>query len=101
MQGIPLIELRVDVAATETYFLASSTVAGESEGSKVLRIRSGRYLDRVEKRGGTWRISNRTVIQDWSKAFDISAAEAAAPSFRAGQQGTDDFVYSLLGSLPA
>jgi hypothetical protein len=26
----------------------------------------GRYFDRLEKRGGIWRIAKRTVIMDWN-----------------------------------
>lgn len=97
--GMPLIELRGDVAAGETYFLATSSIAGENEGDKILRMRSGRYLDRIEKRDGTWRISVRTVIEDWSKSFEVPAG-SANPAFRPGQQGQQDFLYTLLSELP-
>jgi hypothetical protein len=26
----------------------------------------GRYVDRLEKRGGEWRIAKRTVVMDWN-----------------------------------
>lgn len=98
--GNQLVELRGDIAASETYFIGSSVVAGENAGDRLLRMRAGRYVDRIEKRDGSWRIKARTVVEDWSKMLDIPAAAAAA-AFRPGKQGKEDFLYTLLGSLPA
>lgn len=32
---------------------------------------SSRYLDRVERRGGEWRIAHRTLVQDWKQLADV------------------------------
>jgi len=32
----------------------------------------GRYLDRLEKRGGDWRIAQRTMLYDWYHDFGVS-----------------------------
>jgi hypothetical protein len=32
----------------------------------------GRYLDRLEKRGGEWRIAGRTMLYDWFRDFGVS-----------------------------
>lgn len=36
-----------------------------SEGARLERIVGGRYLDRHQKRGGEWRILERTLVIDW------------------------------------
>src|SRR3546814_10686384 len=32
----------------------------------------GRYLDRMEKRDGEWRIAQRTMLYDWYQDFGVS-----------------------------
>jgi len=32
---------------------------------------SSRYLDRMEKRDGEWRIAHRTLIQDWKQIVEV------------------------------
>lgn len=61
--GTQIVEIDGDVANTETYTLAfvrqprSDGADGEEE--VFLRVR---YLDRVEKRDGVWRIAHRRVV---------------------------------------
>lgn len=81
------MELEGDVAYTEAYLLAYHRVKGSTE-----RIRDifgptylaqlgidpgqagpqdffygGRYVDKLEKRDGEWRIRRRTVVMDWNQ----------------------------------
>ena len=43
----------------------------------------GRYLDRMERRGGQWRIADRTMLYDWSqdigRSIDWSQGLMGAP----------------------
>ena len=43
----------------------------------------GRYLDRLEKRGGKWRIGARTMLydwyQDWGRSIDWSQGVMGLP----------------------
>lgn len=57
-----LIELHGDVAAVESSFLALQSGATKPTLETFL---CGRYLDRFERRGGEWRIADRTVVYDW------------------------------------
>lgn len=57
-----LIELHGDLAAVESSFLALQTTAAAPAQATFL---CGRYLDRFERRGGEWRIADRTVVYDW------------------------------------
>ena len=59
-----------DVAVVETYFITSHTLGPEARaaygaggGSDAVQFSQfGRYLDRVERRGGPWRIADRVVV---------------------------------------
>lgn len=54
-------ELSGDVAHAETYFM----FAGMNRKGNPLVLNGGRYLDRLEKRDGEWRIAYRTLVRDW------------------------------------
>jgi hypothetical protein len=54
-------DLDGDVAHTETYYLFVGRNRDESNW-----IAGGRYIDRLEKRDGEWRISLRTNAIEWS-----------------------------------
>lgn len=54
-------DLDGDVAHTETYFMFA---AMNREGVPLI-LNGGRYLDRLEKRAGEWRIAYRTCIREW------------------------------------
>lgn len=57
------IELDGDVAHSECYYLF---VAKNRDGS--LTLAGGRYIDRLERRGGAWRIALRTNVIEWASA---------------------------------
>jgi hypothetical protein len=42
---------------------------GEEQRDTII---GGRYLDRIEKRGGEWRIAKRTMLYDWFQDFGVS-----------------------------
>lgn len=54
-------EIDGDVAHSETYYLFAARNRDESNW-----IAGGRYIDRLERRGGTWRIALRTNAIEWS-----------------------------------
>ena len=65
--GQSLTDLRGDIALVETHVTAYHRVnMGEAERDTVI---GGRYLDRMEKRGGDWRIAQRTMLYDWHQDF--------------------------------
>jgi hypothetical protein len=72
MLGNPWIVLQSRNAKVETYMTAYHRVRS---ASGVLRdsIISGRYLDRMEKRRGEWRILKRAVVVDWFRQYPDSA----------------------------
>lgn len=61
--GQSLIDLKGGAALVETHVVAYHRLnTGEEERDTVI---GGRYLDRIEKRGGEWRIAQRTMLYDW------------------------------------
>jgi hypothetical protein len=68
--GQSLIELQGDLARAETHVTAYHRVKmGEEERDIVI---SGRYLDRLQKRGVEWRIEQRTMLYDWLQDLGVS-----------------------------
>ena len=65
-----LVEIDGDVATAETYFLVLSRRGGEDTVGLV----GGRYLDRLERRRGDWRIALRVVV------IDLGADAPARPA---------------------
>ena len=85
--GNMLIEFAAeDVALVESYvrtiqqYPASakgqlSQLTGGASGSPdraVDMFTSSRYLDRMEKRDGIWKIAHRTLIQDWKQLVEVT-----------------------------
>ena len=69
--GQSVIELHGDVARSETQVISYHRVKmGMEERDTII---GGRYLDRMEKRGGEWRIAQRTLVVDWTARADITS----------------------------
>lgn len=96
-----LIELKGDVAAVESYFLAFQ--AGRDPGGQPLEtLLCGRYVDRFERRGAEWRVAARTVVYDWIRQtplVDDQAPETFGLRQPTGGHKPDDPVYDLLAGL--
>ncbi|MGI4816194.1 MAG: nuclear transport factor 2 family protein [Janthinobacterium lividum] len=73
-----------DAALVETYVrtvqrypaeasAALSQLASGQEGPPTARdlLTCSRYVDRFERRNGEWRISRRTLVQDWKQVVDV------------------------------
>jgi hypothetical protein len=55
------VDIDGDVAHSEIYFQA---VLRRKDG--LLDLRGGRYIDRLERRDGVWRVAGREVLVDWA-----------------------------------
>jgi hypothetical protein len=68
--GQSFIQLDGDVAQAETQVLSYHRVnMGAEERDTMV---GGRYLDRMEKRGASWRIARRTMLYDWYQDFGVA-----------------------------
>jgi ketosteroid isomerase-like protein len=110
------MELKGDVACTESYLFAYHRVRGDRRkvgeifGSKYLAgfdwskvdgvphvfLYGGRYVDRLEKRNREWKIAHRQVVMDWNHN-EISTAIWDEGIFKTltlrGQRGGGDPVF--------
>ncbi|MBG6119956.1 MULTISPECIES: nuclear transport factor 2 family protein [unclassified Sphingobium] len=99
MLGQSSIVLRGEVAAVETYVLAFHRLGTPSAGA--LNLIAGRYVDRFERRGGEWRIADRTLVVDWVQNQPDGAlpkgARAITPDlFTGGRRDPTDVGSQLL-----
>jgi hypothetical protein len=79
--GQTVIELSGNSARAETHVISYHRVnMGAGERDTCI---GGRYLDRMEKRGGEWRIAQRSMLydwfQDWGAAIDWSKGVMGMP----------------------
>lgn len=81
-------EIDGDTAHAETYFM----FVAMNRAGKPLTIGGGRYIDRLEKRDGAWRIAARVTLRDWSNLetipdiTDLSAMTSTAASLSAAER---------------
>jgi ketosteroid isomerase-like protein len=69
-------ELEGDTAHCETYYL----FAGMDAKDRSLTLGGGRYIDRMEKRNGEWRIAARKCVSEWG---GVPAPSKLAPEVMA------------------
>ena len=88
--GQSLIRVEGDIAKCETYFSSRQGKRGGDVPS--VELVSGRYVDRMERRNGEWRIGDRQLILDF--VFDAPQREAI-PGSVYGAVGRTDTSYQL------
>ncbi|MEV5647185.1 nuclear transport factor 2 family protein [Nocardia sp. NPDC052254] len=69
--GQTLIEPAGAIALAETHVTAYHRVDAGAEHRDLML--GGRYLDRFEQRGGSWRVVRRTMLYDWTRDLGVSA----------------------------
>ena len=97
-----LIEFREGGAVVESYFSALQRQPGP-DGRLVQWHMAGRYVDWFEKRGGEWRVAERTVVYDWVEETPLPAGseeERFGARRPIGGRRPDDPVYELLKARP-
>jgi hypothetical protein len=61
------VEITGDVAHSETYYqFTARNHPWEVGGGETVMLAGGRYIDRLERRDGVWKIALRTNIIEWS-----------------------------------
>ncbi|BBD98427.1 nuclear transport factor 2 family protein [Sphingobium amiense] len=113
------VDLRGDRASGETYAIVHHrsvpTAAGNAavlgaawidhidvEAAHDLVI-GVRYIDRLERRGGEWRIALRTLIFDWSQVqpSNVRHFGSFTPDTPVGRRGREDLSYGDAGAASA
>lgn len=77
-----------DSAEGEVYTIAVHTLAGRERDTDL--IIGGRYLDKYEKRAGTWKIMQRCIVTDWAQVRDPSSMDLSHPITRDTLKGVLD-----------
>ena len=52
-----------------------------------------RYIDRVQKRDGVWRVLRRTLVQDWKQVIELDSVPSNSPGALVGSRNQDDFIF--------
>jgi len=117
MIGNVHFEIEGDVAFTESYLLSYCSVPGNREAVEAVFgkryadqvdwekdlgkthdfIMGGRYIDRMERRNGEWRIARRRVVMDWNRngiSRTILDEGIYAHLRPLGERGRTDAVYT-------
>jgi hypothetical protein len=64
-------------AEGEIYTIATHTFSARDRDVDV--VVGGRYLDKYEKRDGTWKFSQRMIVTDWAHVNDPSSVDLSHP----------------------
>ena len=94
-----LINFSKNCALCESNVNAGHLLAGAEEEM----LFYGRYLDKLEKRDGRWKILHRQVVVDWSKRIavqDERESEAFAALAKGAHLGEDPLYPFLNSTLP-
>jgi hypothetical protein len=89
-----------DVAVCETYFMTAHTLGpgqrmyGVGGSGPVQMSMFGRYVDRVERRDGEWKIAERVVVFESTRLF-TDEVPPIDPSWAALRRDRDDPIYRL------
>jgi hypothetical protein len=94
--GQSQIQVTGDDAGAETYFLAVARTTRE-DGTQMCNQLGGRFIDRLVREDGRWRIKHRTVMHDWSISLPIEQDWTADAGLREGARSDDDPSFSALG----
>ncbi|MBL7547260.1 nuclear transport factor 2 family protein [Frankia sp. AgB1.9] len=84
-------EIDGDVAHAESYVIGTMVARDD----KTLAFMGGRYLDRLERRDGVWKIALRRCTIEWAFTADASFLRSGAfQGFLKGTWDTDDLSYA-------
>jgi hypothetical protein len=90
--GQNLIEVDGDTAWGEVYFQAYHRITDDTGALRDWVI-AGRYVDRYEKRGGTWKFTYRCEVVDWARDDPAADAFMAGSGNIWGERKPDDPLY--------
>lgn len=94
--GQSLITVTGDTAGAETYYVAVTRARGK-DGEALCNQLGGRYVDRLERREGQWRVKHRTCLRDWSVTLRVEEDHFALAGLEPGQRSGLDPSYAVLG----
>jgi 3-phenylpropionate/cinnamic acid dioxygenase small subunit len=75
--GNQLVELDGDAAWAEHYIIANHRWPLDENGDTRDLTAAVRYIDRMERRDGEWRIARRMMVLDWHRVDPIAGANVS------------------------
>ncbi len=95
------IKVDGDRAEGEVYLIAYHTIDADTDAPKAF-ILGARYLDRYERRAGSWKFAHRLVVADWveHRAAESVAAAPEIAGMLPGRRGPDDPSYGYFKLFP-
>jgi hypothetical protein len=93
--GQSLIRVDGDEAGADTYFIAS--VSTTEDGKEVINQIAGRYVDRLERLAGKWKIKTRVCVREWSISLPVDRDWLTGHDFVTGKRSGSDPSYPALG----
>jgi SnoaL-like protein len=95
--GQSLIRVDGETAAAETCFLAFMRLPGQDGAPSRMNQLVGRFVDRLERIDGVWKIRHRICVRDTSMTSPIERDDYAAYGFVAGTRDGTDPGAALIG----
>ena len=95
LMGQSQIRIDGDRAGAEPYF--NATIARMEGGERKIDMMGGRYIDKLERRDGQWRISDRICTCEWSMTLAIENEWQRGTGFVCGSYDESDPSYEFLG----
>jgi hypothetical protein len=94
--GQTLVNVEGDEAGAETYFIAVARAARE-DGTQLCNQLGGRFVDRLERREGKWKVKHRIVVRDWGVTIPMASDWTEHAGLFDGQRSAADPSYAALG----
>jgi hypothetical protein len=88
--GNQLVEVSGDAAWAEHYTISSHRIAASEDGPERDFVAHGRYIDRMEKRDGAWRIMRRKMIVDYTRTDPVPPGEPGLGGGKGSGGGSRD-----------
>jgi hypothetical protein len=95
--GQSLIRVEGDNASAETFFVAFFRIPGSGGEPPRMNQLVGRFVDRLERVDGGWKIRHRTCVRDTSLTLAVTRDDYAAYGFVEGTRDASDPGAALLG----
>jgi hypothetical protein len=101
MLGQSSIRVDGDHAGAETYFIATVVYPPRGGDPAMLNQLGGRYVDRLRREDGQWRIAERVCVREWSISHPLARDWLAGRGFVETRRGPEDCSYAALGRTHA
>jgi hypothetical protein len=92
--GNQCVDVDGDTAWAEHYTVATHRIAADDLGPERDFVTAVRYVDRMECRGGDWRIARRVLVLDWIRSDPVVSYEPR-PEVQAGRRDRSDASYTV------